>query len=1185
MYVRSSSRLVFLCLLACFSLVLATNLHAQLPTADMIGTVTDSSGAAVPNAHVSVRNTGTAEMRTVDTGATGDFAFSLLQLGTYTVSIEAMGFKKFSATNITLASGDRVRVDAKMELGDVNQTVEVTAVAPALQTDTSTLSGTLTEQAVQDLPLNGRNFIHLAQLTPGASEGNVQGFGTGTRPDDRRPTSEITVNAQNDSVNNKTIDGMDNNEGVIGSIGVQPSIDAIQEVHVQTNLYTAEVGRTAGAAIDIITKSGTNNFHGSIYEFLRNDKFDARSYFDTPTIGRKPELRQNQFGGSVGGPIKKDKTFFFGDYEGERLIQGLPVPLATVPTACELGRVACGGFPAQLGNFSDLIAPGTNCAVIPAPTGCIIDPATGNPFPNNIIPVGNISTIAKNFAALYPTPNLPGFTNNFGSTPNKIQYLNTVDARVDHHFGSNDTLSGRYTLNNISTQTPGTFPKTTVAALGIFPGGDSNPSINAFAGGNRQRAQNTAAIYTHIFSPNVVMQLNAAYLRVAIFSTPLNYQTNASTAFGLNGINVSGVANGFASGLPLVQPSGYANIGDDNFIPLKYVDNTFQYNGNISWIRGAHVFKFGAGLIHRNFEATQSQFPDANYTFDQRATSGQSGGTYNHGGGNSFASLLTGVAATVQRNLSLIAPYYSTSEPNFYAQDNWRARSWLTLNLGVRWDYFSPWTERHNFLSNFNPTTGLLQTASSSDRTAQIKSVYHDFAPRIGFAATLGHGMVLRGGFGTTFFPGRYASFFQLKNPPFSSSFQQNFGNSNSYANQPSFSTAVPAPTPIPIAACPFSAPANPSTCATQQINAVDPNWRPSYVYQTSLQLQKDFGGNVVSVAYVGEFGRALSVLLDINQLNTPGPEPNTTPLLGGAANAAQPYANTYGHVAVISEATNAAMSHYNGLQVSYERRFKAGLTINANYTFGHEIDDAVYPGFGFYSSCLPKYNCIVDNGNGTTHLVHGLNYEKGNGAYNVPNRWVGAINYQLPFGKSATGLERQLVQGWQFNTLASWTSGLPTTIQETNNAVLSQLVGNGGNGPGGRPNQTGALKIANPTPPSPGAAIPYINLGSISAQTVGTLGNLGRNNIRGLPLRHWDFSLFKNFPIREGWTLQFRYEVFNVTNTANFSLPIANITAFNNSGGLNTGNPTGGGGFGTITSTVPNATPRQMQFALKLLF
>jgi hypothetical protein len=525
------SRFRGIALLALVVLLSGIQTNAQVTTADVLGTVTDSSGGALPNAQVTATNVATNVARTTQTNANGEFAFPSLQVGTYSVSVEAKGFKKFTAS-VALSTGDRARVDAKMEVGEVNQVVEVKeSAAPALQTDSSTVGGLVTEQATQDLPLNGRNFMKLAQLVPGANQGVPNSITSGTRADDRRQSNEVSVNGQTDAVNNKMIDGMDNNERAIGTIGVQPSIDAIQEVRVLTNLYTADIGRTAGAVVNIITKSGGNSFHGSAFEFLRNDIFDARNYFN-PTTASKPEYRQNQFGASLGGPIRKDKTFFFGDYEGLRIVQGLTIPTAIVPTACELGRAACNGV-TQLGNFSDI-------------SSTIYDPATGLPVPGNIIPAGRLNAVSKNYAALYPSANLiaaPG-QGNYSASPNQTQFGTTFDGRVDHRFSDANYLSGRYTINDIATNTPGDFPAVTVAGLNIQPGGDLSGTINQLAGTSKERAQNAAASFTHTFSPNLLLQLNAAYLRINIVSNPVNFGTNASQAFGLQGINVNSQASG-----------------------------------------------------------------------------------------------------------------------------------------------------------------------------------------------------------------------------------------------------------------------------------------------------------------------------------------------------------------------------------------------------------------------------------------------------------------------------------------------------------------------------------------------------------------------------------------------------------------------------------------------------------------
>src|SRR5579871_2194849 len=368
-----SGILKHIAVLACVWIFCTSISFAQVGTADILGTVTDSTGGVLPNSTVTARNLDTNLTRTQQTGSSGDYAFTLLPIGTYSITVEATGFKMFSAPRITIATGDRARVDAQMEVGAVSQTVEVQAeVAAAIQTDSATVGSLITSQATQDLPLNGRNIMQLATLTVGANEGPQSAANNGTRPDDRRSTSAIVANGQNSVSNNYMLDGMDNNERMIATIMVKPSVDAIQEVKTQTNLYTAENGRAAGAVINMITKAGSNTLHGDAFEFLRNDIFDAKSYFDQPQAGNplaslKPEYRQNQFGGSLGGALKKDKFFFFGDYEGLRIIQGItsqPAGSGLIPTACELGQAACNGV-TQLGNFSDLLpSPTYDCRTV-----------------------------------------------------------------------------------------------------------------------------------------------------------------------------------------------------------------------------------------------------------------------------------------------------------------------------------------------------------------------------------------------------------------------------------------------------------------------------------------------------------------------------------------------------------------------------------------------------------------------------------------------------------------------------------------------------------------------------------------------------------------------------------------------------------------------------------------------------
>ena len=380
------------------------------------------------------------------------------------MKIELQGFTSQSAT-LVLAAGDRSRLDVRLQVGAVSENVTVVAESPLVQTDSSTLSSLVTEKAVQDLPVNGRNFVRLVQLVPGATEGVPNSLASGTRPDDRRQTSAISINGALDNQNNQLLDGIDNNERFIGTMVVKPSIDAIAEVKVQTNMYTAEVGRTAGGVVNIITKSGSNDFHGSAFEFNRNDKFDSRNFFaakDQP----KPKLDQNQYGGSVGGPVKKNKTFFFADFEKFKQTQGVTF-VSTVPTA-----------KMRAGDFSEQALP-------------IYDPTTTTrvAFANNAIPTGRLDPIALKYLALYPLPNAAGLANNFTTNSNRTQDSATADFRIDHRFSESSTLFARYSYNDVDTFTPGALPEVN----GIQPGANNGQ----FPGPNTTKAHDLQTNFLH----------------------------------------------------------------------------------------------------------------------------------------------------------------------------------------------------------------------------------------------------------------------------------------------------------------------------------------------------------------------------------------------------------------------------------------------------------------------------------------------------------------------------------------------------------------------------------------------------------------------------------------------------------------------------------------------------------------
>ncbi len=479
-------------------LILCTTVaFGQLTTADILGTVTDASGAVVPNATVTLTNLGTNQTRVAQSSGSGDYTFTLLPVGHYSVSVKATGFEASINKDLSVEAGDRARNDVHLQTGSASTTVEVQATTPLLQADSATVSSTVTAKAVQDLPLNGRNFVQLVALVPGANEGQGNGLSSGGRPDDRRTNAAgLSVNAQDSSLNNWVVDGVDDNERIIGTIGVKPNVEGIQEITVQTNSYAAEAGRTAGGVINIVTRSGTNQFHGSAYEYFRNDVFDGRNYFQT--TGPKPELRQNQYGASIGGPIFKDRTFFYFDWEGFRQVTGV-TDTGTVPNITEWNDINSqnGGSPQAL------LSTANGTAGLP------------------------INPLMLNYLKLFPKPtntDPTALANNFTISPNKTQNYNTYDARIDHRFNDKNLFFGRFSYNNVATFTPPAFG--TVNGIEIS-GGRYN-----FDGPATNGAQQYAFGYTHIFTPAVLLDLRAAFTRINNLSLPLNYGTGVDQKIG-----------------------------------------------------------------------------------------------------------------------------------------------------------------------------------------------------------------------------------------------------------------------------------------------------------------------------------------------------------------------------------------------------------------------------------------------------------------------------------------------------------------------------------------------------------------------------------------------------------------------------------------------------------------------------
>jgi hypothetical protein len=628
--------------------------------------------------------------------------------------------------------------------------------------------------------------------------------------------------------------------------------------------------------------------------------------------------------------------------------------------------------------------------------------------------------------------------------------------------------------------------------------------VTSFSGPARQTAHNAQLDYIHIFSPGLLMEVKTGFTRLDNASYGLNHGTNASQQFGLSGVNVTPQT----SGLTPVWINGYGSLGDAWALPLRNIENSFQYAGSVSCSRGTHNLKAGAGLIRRQALNAQQMFGLGFFVFSGQLT------------GNGVADLLLGISTQVSRSNELVAPGYRMWEAGFYLQDDWRVRPRLTLNAGVRYDIFTPFTEAHGRISNLDTAAAKILVAGENgvSETAGIKPDYSNIAPRLGFAVTLGRNTVARGGYGLTFFPTNYTAIFNLKNPPFSSSYGPAYFQK--------LSAGLPPPSPID--------PDNPvGTLSAQALG-----YKSGFLEQFNLTLEKEFSGNVVRIGYVGQRGRRLAQILPNINIAPPSSLPNPA--------SRTPFAEKLPHVTKISFAQSKGTSNYDALQISFERRYEAGLSMSSNYTWAHNIDDISTLGsFGMGFGVIPSAVAEVDRGNADLDARH---------------RFVLTADYEIPFGKNFKGYKSHLLSGWQVNGILVYQTGLPFSILNafplSNTGVDSTQLD--------RPSRIRSGKLAHPT------LNKYFDTSAFVPQDFGTLGDSGRNILVAPSLKKVDLSLFKQFDLTELWRLQFRAECYNVSNSPSFAAPNFFL-----------GDP----GFGSINATNVNYTPRQFQFALKLLF
>jgi len=1129
-----------------FALVVITftsALIAQVDRGSIVGTVSDPSGANVEGAKVVIRNLATDQPVEVTTDSSGAYAANLLRIGAYSVTVERQGFKRAVEPNVEVGVNQVVRVNLTLQVGAATESVQVTGTAPLLQTETSSLGTIETERRISDLPLNGRNFIQLAYLGPGANSGQSGSNVSGGVFENERANEALSVNGLRVSNNNFLLNGVDNNEFGLGGVVVLPPPDAIQEFRTEENSMSAEFGR-GGAAVNVVLKSGTNRVHGGAYEFIRNDVLDARNYFASPPPSPKPGFKRNQFGFFLGGPIKKDKTFIFGDYEGSRVREAL-TSVSTVPNAAE-----------RAGDFTDRLTGDTfsPCAN-PAPselfdTGTIFDPfsthnytcinggtvSLRNPISSNnqlnVIPPNMLNTTGQNIVALYPMPNAAGLVNNYLSNPNRVNDQDSFDIRFDHHFREQDQIFVGYSFGDVRSVRPG--------PLGDLGGADCCPSRD------KTRSQHTSLGWTHTFSGHLLNDAHGGFFRYAVNALPLLFGKDLSAQVGIPFANRGDVNS---SGLSFIDVSGFTSLGDSLWTPEHAFENIYQIADTVTWVRNKHSFKFGVDFRRqqRNFfqlTASRGQFSfPGGYTADLSTSTG----------GNGVADLLLGIPnSSGQDFLTGLYPtrYWDLAE---FVQDDYHIRPNLTLNIGLRYEVTSPANGR---VGNFDLERAVVVNSYGQNAVphAGVNFDKSDWAPRVGLAWSPQKNTVVHSAFGI-FYSSEGNIFDDLGLNPPQLAFTSHFFNVGQVPSAGQFISAGFSPN------IPFADPNHPSGV----VRTTGPVRRMPRIMEWNLGLQHQFAQNwVAEIGYVGTRAYHLwnHEVSDLNQPFAPVDSNFSDP----SGNMGRPYFNVLPDLSnVLPLDFPQLQMFYNAFQTSLNKQFSNGFNFLASYTFAHNLGNA------------------DGNVGAAIQDAHHPEREYGPVLPDLRHRFVVSYIYELPVGRGRhflsdlRGVADAILGGWQVGGITSAQSG------EAFTAGMSGDLSNTGSG-SYRPNQIG--NPYNFSIDQGGQA----NLGCVPGhqtlacwynpavfvapplapgqQSAHVFGDSRIGNLRGPKLVNVDLVLQKSFKIRESQQIEFRSEFFNALNHPNFGLP-----------GSTVDEPGGASITGTSTDN------RQIEFALKYTF
>jgi Carboxypeptidase regulatory-like domain len=1170
-------------------------------TGSFQGVVTDKSGSAISGARVTVTSQATGISRDAVTDDVGHYAINLLPVSVYTIRVENQGFQAVETKDVKLQVDEQRELDFALSPSSVSTSVEVVASEVAVETSSPALGQVITSQEVAQLPLNGRDFVQLATLTPGATaESNPNSFFTSAASSEvaARGSFSLSVGGSRPNATDWLLDGVDNNELTAGGIGIFSSIDDIQEFKVLTYNYSAEYGTRAGPTVLVTTKSGSNAFHGSLFEFLRNTSLDAKSFFAT-----SPEkFNLNQFGGSIGGPIRKNKTFFFVDGEQKYQRHGITFTGLVPSQAMRAGDFSADPFGNPVSGTvivnPNMVGASTNPAVFPN-IYFHCDPA-GDPLPAsasglqapgtacNKIPSGLINNIGQAMENLYPIPNAnnPSSGFNFLSEPVRKLDETKMDVRLDHTLSASDNSFARFSYDD---------------AVSFVPGGFTGGFAEANAFGSNQgivnHARQIAIGETHVFSPNTVNQASFGYNRIFNYIKSQGTGTCESNKIvpgGIPGANL-GCPNGGTTCLPGAYSCGlvstfflstFWSLGDRGYTPFQGGTNIFSFSDSLDIIRGKHDVKVGATVranqMNVGAEAFQDGFwiPGAIGNF-----SGYSSASVNVPG-SAEADLLLGLVGVSEHDQTFNGPVTGRRWKIFrpFVQDDWRITRDLTLNLGLAWDLTSPITEVDNRMADYIPQTGgpgqlLIAGQNGVSNSAGINRNWTAFEPRIGLAwKVLGSDKTaVRAGY-AIFHDSAWSMGAQglWQNPPF---FAESDGLG--FAQQggvPGFSGC-----PFATSYCATVLGSSPSGFGSFAISQGFPietstaiptafsgtfftqprDFHLGMVQQFNANVERQVPGNIVlTVGYAGSRGR--HILVAGNDLNTGSPSACGT-VSGytiGCLPSGAPFVPPYGVGNKLLIFGDLGKTSYNSLQIKAEtKNTRHGLYALVAYTYSHTYDNGLSDGLGSLLSA-PYFPLP--------------NWEKLDWALsqvNLNNNFTASVIYDLPFGRGKkygnnwNKVTDSVIGGWQLTLIEKITSGFGVPLLDsTNQAGQFPTFDNGGNGNNfNRPNQVAGC---DPYAANHGQN-QWINPACFVAPTPGQLGNASRVPVTGPGFVNTDFSVIKQFALPwEGMGLNFRAEFFNLFNHPQFGLPIADI-----------GSP----GFGSVNSTVNN--PRLVQFGLKLTF